>query len=176
MCKGIHPNIDDTNTEDNTNDDEGSTYQANAWMEEWKSYINSIEDVPEGMSLVHWWGVCSLFHSCVTNTHWHMCTTDAWVPLPNMAFSRLWLPCCNGIFIASKCAFSSAGITICKHCNHLDGNIIEALQCIKSFIQQDLMVRVFLSVADEETLLDNADNQPANQEGSTSKAVREAED
>ena len=50
--KAIHPNIDDTDTEDDTSDDEGSAYPANAWMEEWKSYINCVEDVPEGMSLV----------------------------------------------------------------------------------------------------------------------------
>ena len=78
--------------------------------------------------------------------------------------------------VASEHTFSSAGITICKHCNWLDGDIVEALQCLKSFIQQDLMVRVFLSIADEEILLDDTDNQPANQEGSTSEAVREAED
>ena len=66
-CKAIHPNIDDTGTEDSTNNDKGSAYLAKAWMEEWKSYINSIEDVPEGMSLVRWWGVCILFHSCVIN-------------------------------------------------------------------------------------------------------------
>ena len=94
----VTPNIDDTDTEDSTNNDKGSAYLANAWMEEWKSYINSVEDVPEGMSLVCWWGVRILFHSCVINARWHMCTIDAWVPLPNMVFSRLWLPCCNGIF------------------------------------------------------------------------------
>ena len=78
--------------------------------------------------------------------------------------------------VASERTFSSAGITICKRHNWLDGDIVEALQCLKSFIQQDLMVRVFPSVADEEILLDDADNQPANQEGSASEAVREAED
>jgi hypothetical protein len=53
----IHPNIDDTDTEDDTN--ESSTCPAaNAWMEEWKSYINAAEDVPDGMSLVYWCGIC----------------------------------------------------------------------------------------------------------------------
>ena len=78
--------------------------------------------------------------------------------------------------IASEHTFSSAGITICKCHNWLGGNIVEALQCIKSFLHQDLMVRVFPSMADEETLLDDADNQPANQEGTASKAVRAVED
>lgn len=38
------------------------------------------------------------------------------------------------------------------------------------------MLRVFPSLADEETLLDEADNRPANQEGPASEAVKEAED
>ena len=78
--------------------------------------------------------------------------------------------------VASERAFSSAGITICKRRNGLEGDIVEALQCLKSLIQQDLMSSVFPSVADEEALLDEADNQPTNQEGSASDAVKEAED
>jgi hypothetical protein len=78
--------------------------------------------------------------------------------------------------VASERAFSSAGITICKRCNRLDGDIVEALQCLKSLIQQDLMLSVYLSVADEETQLDEADNQPTNQQGSASEAVQGVED
>jgi hAT family C-terminal dimerisation region len=78
--------------------------------------------------------------------------------------------------VASERAFSSAGITVCKRRNRLDGDIVEALQCLKSLINQDLMLRVFPSVADEEALLDDADQQPANQEGSTTDIVKDAED
>ena len=78
--------------------------------------------------------------------------------------------------VASEHAFSLAGITICKHHNHLEGNIIEALQCLKSLIQQDFMTSAFLSVADEEALLDEADNKPTNQKGSASNAVKEVDD
>ena len=78
--------------------------------------------------------------------------------------------------VASERAFSSAGITVCNRRNRLDGDIVEALQCLKSLINQDLMSRVFPSVADEEVLLDDADQQPANQEGSTTDIVRDAED
>jgi hypothetical protein len=78
--------------------------------------------------------------------------------------------------VASERAFSSAGITISKRRNRLDGDIVEALQCLKSLINQDLMSRVFPSVADEELLLDDADHQPANQEGSASDIVKDAED
>ena len=73
--------------------------------------------------------------------------------------------------VSSERAFSSAGITICKRRNRLDSDIIEALQCLKSFIQQDLMIQEFVSVADEEAELDNLDVQPTNQDQTTSKAV-----
>ena len=73
--------------------------------------------------------------------------------------------------VSSERAFSSAGITICKRRNRLDSDIVEALQCLKSFIQQDLMVREFVSVADEEAELDYLDTQPTNQDQTTSEAV-----
>src|SRR6266404_4272574 len=41
--------------------------------------------------------------------------------------------------MSSECVFSSAGITITKCCNHLKGDIVKALQCIKSFIHQDIL-------------------------------------
>ena len=78
--------------------------------------------------------------------------------------------------VASERAFSSAGITISKRRNCLDADIIEVLQCIKSLIQQDLMTRVFPTLANEEIALDLADSQPTNQGGSASEAVRDAED
>ena len=63
--------------------------------------------------------------------------------------------------VASERAFSSAGITISKRRNRLDGDIVEALQCLKSLNSQDLMP-VCNNVADEEKFLDNADQQPTN--------------
>jgi hypothetical protein len=56
--------------------------------------------------------------------------------------------------VASKHAFSSAGITISKRRNRLDADIIEALQCLKSLIsQEDLMLRPFPSLAEEEVYM-----------------------
>jgi hypothetical protein len=75
--------------------------------------------------------------------------------------------------VASERAFSSAGITISKR---LTGDIVEALQCLESLTSQDLMLRVFPSVADEEQMLDEADRQPANQEGSATDIVNDAEE
>ena len=77
--------------------------------------------------------------------------------------------------VASERAFSSAGITISKCHNCLDGDIVEVVQCLKSFISQDLMLRVFPSIADEEVLLDDADQKPANQEGTTTEIANEVE-
>ena len=41
--------------------------------------------------------------------------------------------------VSSEHAFSQGGITISKHCNWLKGDIVKALQCIKSGIQHDLL-------------------------------------
>ena len=78
--------------------------------------------------------------------------------------------------VASECAFSSAGITISKCCNHLNGDIVEALQCLKLLKAQDLMWRPFPSVADEEVLQDDTDMQLANQEGTTVEVVNDVEE
>ena len=77
--------------------------------------------------------------------------------------------------VASERAFSSAGITISKRRNHLNGDIVEALQCLKSLNSQDLMP-VCNNVADEEKFLDNADQQPANRESTVHEVVDNDED
>ena len=42
--------------------------------------------------------------------------------------------------ILSECAFSSAGITITKHCNHLKADVVEALQCLKYSTRSSVLV------------------------------------
>ena len=66
--------------------------------------------------------------------------------------------------VSSERAFSAAGITICKWRNCLDADIVESLQCLKSFILQDLMVWDVVSIAEEEQDLDDADGQLVNQD------------
>ena len=78
--------------------------------------------------------------------------------------------------VASERAFSSAGITISKCRNRLDGDIVEAIQCLKSLNNPDLMLRALPNVTDEEALLDKADLQLANQDGSAVDIVNDAED
>ena len=77
--------------------------------------------------------------------------------------------------VASERAFSSAGITISKCRNCLDGDIVEAIQCLKSLNNPNLMLRALPNVTDEEALLDNADLQLANQDGSAVDIVNDAE-
>ena len=58
------------NTKDDTDNGESPTHPANSWMDEWKNYINTIKDVLDGMDLVHWWGVCILFHYFIHMSHY----------------------------------------------------------------------------------------------------------
>ena len=73
--------------------------------------------------------------------------------------------------VSSEWAFSSAGITICKRRNRLDADIVEALQCLKSLLHQDLMAWDVITIADEELELDSADLQPVNQDNTTIEVV-----
>ena len=73
--------------------------------------------------------------------------------------------------VSSERVFSSAGITISKLRNCLDANIIEALQCLKSLIHQDLMLRDVPSIAEEEAKLKRADKQLANQDTTAIEVV-----
>lgn len=78
--------------------------------------------------------------------------------------------------VSSESAFSAAGITISKCRNRLEGDIVEALQCLKSFIHQDLIFREVVIATQEEEDLDAADQDPANHEANTSEVVRDGEE
>ena len=73
--------------------------------------------------------------------------------------------------VSSERAFSLAGITICKRRNRLDADIAKSLQCLKSFILQDLMVWDVVSIAEEEQDLDDADGQLVNQDTTAIEVV-----
>src|ERR1700738_2152124 len=53
-------------------------------------------------------------------------------------------------------AFSSAGITISKCCNRLKPDVVEALQCLKFMIKQDLFFRFNPSIAADEMQQEDA--------------------
>jgi hypothetical protein len=78
--------------------------------------------------------------------------------------------------VSSERAFSSAGITISKRRNHLKGDIVEALQCLKCMLHKNLIFRQdpSISVVDEiaeedDTITDIGDDfelSPTNKETS----------
>lgn len=80
--------------------------------------------------------------------------------------------------VSSERAFSSAGITICKRRNCLDGDIVEALQCLKPLIHLDLLRRDITTVAEEEINLDYADEREDNADNTdtTLKVVEGGDD
>ena len=78
--------------------------------------------------------------------------------------------------VSSESAFSAAGITISKHQNWLTGDIVEALQCLKTLIHQDLLFRDVASASQDEKDLDLADQDPANDEADASEVVHDGED
>jgi hypothetical protein len=55
-------NTDDTDTDESDNSDDGtvSSDPSKPWLGEWSSYIQTHEIVPEGMTMVKWWGVSSI--------------------------------------------------------------------------------------------------------------------
>jgi hypothetical protein len=78
--------------------------------------------------------------------------------------------------VSSEWAFSLASITICKRHNCLDADIVEALQCLKSLIHQDLMAWDIVSIADEEQDLNYEDEQPTNQDSTAVEVVNTGDD
>jgi hypothetical protein len=66
----VHCNIDDTDTEDDARDCDATDVPSNAWMDEWKSYLNTHEDILEGMGIIQWWGVSThLFYLHMSLMH-----------------------------------------------------------------------------------------------------------
>ena len=78
--------------------------------------------------------------------------------------------------VSSESTFSAAGITISKCRNQLTGNIVEALQCLKTLIHQDLLFHDVASASQDEKDLDLADQDPTNNEADVSEVIRDGED
>jgi hypothetical protein len=64
--------------------------------------------------------------------------------------------------VASECAFSQGGITITRLRNRLNGDIVEALQCLKSGIKNNTSLRDPESALElDEDWDDLGDDEPA---------------
>ncbi len=78
--KSSCPNIGDTDLEDDCHAHKRTTIPSKTWMNEWKAYINTIEDVPEEMEVVRWWGVSTYILSAML--HSSLSYVVVWLPLP----------------------------------------------------------------------------------------------
>jgi hypothetical protein len=92
--KSGRPNFDDTDSEDDRRAHKRTANPSKSWMNEWKAYINTIEDVPEDMEVVRWWGVSIYFLSAFIT---ESCVVVR-LPLPNVAKSCARLPRGYGLF------------------------------------------------------------------------------
>lgn len=70
---------------------------------------------------------------------------------------------------------SAAGIVISKYHNQLEGDIVEALECLKSVRHQDLFYHDVVSAAQEEVTLDLVDQDLANYPANSSEFVHGGE-
>jgi hypothetical protein len=61
--------------------------------------------------------------------------------------------------VSSERAFSSAGLTISKRRNRLKGDIVEALQCLKSMYHNDIIFREVAAATEEEKDLEDMDSE-----------------
>jgi hypothetical protein len=100
------------------------------WLRDFHGYLNSTDHLPPGMSVVQWWGINAARY-------------PVWASL---ARDYLVIAATS---VSSERTFSAAGITISKRRSRLKANIVEALQCMKSLIRQDIIFQENPSVASE---------------------------
>ncbi|KIK47782.1 hypothetical protein CY34DRAFT_8650 [Suillus luteus UH-Slu-Lm8-n1] len=91
------------------------------WRAEFLAYLETVEAAPpSGMSTIQWWGINAQRYPI-----WASLARDYLAIMSSSVFSE-W-------------AFSQGGITITKQRNRLKADIIEALQCVKCALRQDLL-------------------------------------
>ena len=59
-CNANRLNIDDTDSESDDDDTKASD-PSKPWLDKWNTYFHTLEVVPDGMGIVRWWGVCTLY-------------------------------------------------------------------------------------------------------------------
>jgi len=111
----IHNNIETDSEYEGDEEEDPLSDLTKPWRGEFLHFLNARDVIPENMGIVKWWGVSGLspFPTFIhkkfkehPGTYRQMLTSIVCDYLPIMASS-----------ISSKCAFSSAGITISKQCN-----------------------------------------------------------
>ena len=85
--KSSWPNLDDTDTEDDLDSCNAAVSSNNTRMDEWKMYLNTIEDIPDGMGIVHWWGVSVITFHLHASLILSLSLIAEWCPISNLAFT-----------------------------------------------------------------------------------------
>src|ERR1700761_8826130 len=95
VCKAPPPHkptccyVDDTDTKDNSDSCQAAVGPSDS-MDEWKTYLNTIEDVPAEMGIVHWWGVSdSSFCLCAVLIAGLSPAVVEWVLIPDLAINHM---------------------------------------------------------------------------------------
>jgi hypothetical protein len=80
--------------------------------------------------------------------------------------------------VSSERAFSQGGITISKRRNRLKGDLVEALQCVKCAIRQDLLFQAPApsSILEVEVSEDGEDDEDGGDDGEMSESVEKSWD
>lgn len=107
----------------------GCNDPAHPWLQGFHEYLNTHKHLSNS-TIMQWWGIHSTWYPV-----WESWAQDF---LPIMASS-----------VSSKQIFSSAGITIRKHYNHLKADIVEVLQFLKCATRSNLLVQEDPSIATE---------------------------
>ena len=154
-CPGLlhqHLDADSDNDSHSEHDEDGDPNSP--WKAEFWCYLNTVEALPQDMDIIEWWGVCffiSLDNMTVLimiefqlNLHHY----PTWASLARDYLSGM------GSSVLSERAFLSVGITITKHCNWLKGDIVEAMQCLKSIYHNHLLFQEVLVSSKIEGKLD----------------------
>lgn len=134
-----------SDSEDDAEPEPGATSPSDPskpWRAEFTSYIETIEAVQSaGMTTIQWWGV-SAFHLLrgflrltVVSVKINGQRYPVWASLARDYLSIM------AASVSSERAFSQGGITISKRRNRLKGDIVEALQCVKCSLRNDLLFR-----------------------------------
>jgi hypothetical protein len=100
--KSSRPNVDDTDTEDDNDSFEAAVGPTNVGMDEFKIYLNTMEDIPDGMDIVRWWGVSfSLFYSHAI-THLLCPFAVERFAIPHLVLTRRRLRRCDGVICGER--------------------------------------------------------------------------
>jgi hypothetical protein len=89
-CKSSRPNVDNTDTEGDDDSYEAAVSLTHIGMDEFKMYLNTLEEVPDGMDIVRWWGVSfSIFHSRASLIHCVLAVEQFAIPHLALSCRRL---------------------------------------------------------------------------------------